>query len=574
MSNFLSRKRDYPGAFSVLLPPKDLVTRKNNKKTIINSTLEAFEYFKNTHPKNKGFFEVIFDDFFGKFFTLITRLASDLLVRAVDAAGNVIYRLKNLFTDGKNILGMTAKGGAIASKFLTSGYGMRWGRMHNGVDIAGGPWVQGVEMSVIKPGVVVDLDDLGPRGWGKFVVIKHDDGYHSLYGHLDSIAVSKGQKIENKDGAATVIGTMGNTGASQGAHLHFELGTGWNGGTLTGHMNPLSHIDKFVRAGGDVTVEKLKDVVKSKAPTGEYDIIIPLDHVPPQLSGKFPDDDSKTSFKQSRSTGAAGRERDHQDSAASKLKTLLEAKGYRVAIVKPESFSSYATYDRYILKQSKKGVRVLPLHFDAGKDASGKMVGTGFLTITRSGDAEDDAFAAPIQKALEKFQRENTNLGNIGRSRQGNATVNVAADAPAALVELGVMVWWEKNYGKNFTNTAKFDELIKSVADAIEKGTPKRSQTPPVQPTQRRRKTNRRGRTISSATSAPAVTQTQRAQEVATSYDSDNTTQIVAMAIQNNPPQAAPAPAPQPSTSSGKNELDSLVDYTSTRRAYSIGSVA
>lgn len=280
-------------------------------------------------------------------------------------------------------------------------------------------------------------------------------------------------------------------------------------------------------------------VVRTKPPTGEYDIIIPLDHVPPHLSGKFPDDEGKTSFKQSRSTGAAGRERDHQDNAAAKLKAKLEEKGYRVAILKPESFSSYEAYDNHIRKQSKKGVRVLPLHFDAGVDpTTGKMAGTGFLTITRSGDAEDDAFAAPIQKALEKFQKENTNLGGIGRSRQGNATVNVAAESAAALVELGVMVWWEKHFGKNFTETDKFDELIQSVADAIEKGTPKRSQTPPVQPTQnstKRRRTNRRGRVISSA---PAITQTQLAQAVAKSYDTDDESMLLlSMQGRSNPTQ-------------------------------------
>ena len=219
---------------------------------------------------------------------------------------------------------------------------------------------------------------------------------------------------------------------------------------------------------------------ESGSSTGEYDIIIPLDHVPGHLSGKFPDNDARTSFKQSRSTGADGRERQAQDPAAAKLKAMLEAKGYKVAIVKPESHSSYEAYDRYIEKQSKKGVRVLPLHFDAGYDPKkGRVVGTGFLTITRSGDAADDAFAAPIQKALEKFQKENPNLGKIGRSRQGNITVNKAAAAPSALVELGIMTWWEKHYGKNFTQSEKFNELIQSVADAIETATPKRGQTPP-----------------------------------------------------------------------------------------------
>ena len=565
MKNFLSRKRDYPGAFSVLLPAKDLITQKNTKTSVITSTLEAFEYFKRNNSKGKGFFEIIFDDFFGKLIPLLTKLASGLLTRALDAAGNVIYRIKDLLDSGRKIAGMTAKGGDIASKYLTSGYGMRWGRMHNGVDIAGGPWVQGVEMSVIKPGTVVDLDNL-QSGWGNFVVIKHDDGYHSLYGHMDSIAVSKGQKIENKDGAATVIGTMGNTGSSQGAHLHFELGTGWDGGRITGHINPINHIDKFVRAGGDVTVEEAE---KPNTPSGEFDIIIPLDHVPSNMAGKFPDDESKNTFKQSRATGADGREREHQDSAASKLKAKLEAKGYKVAIVKPEAYSSYETYDAYIEKMSKKGVRILPLHFDAARSGGG----TGFLTRTRSGDAEDAAFAAPIQQALANFQKNNKNLGNISSDTQDNATVNRGAASATALIELGVMVDWERIYGKDFTSSSKFDSLLQDVADAIEKGTPKRPETPPVQPTQRRR-TNRRGRVISSSTSAPAVTQTQKAQQVAASYDSDDTTNIIAMTIQNNPPQAAPAPAPQPETSSGKNELDSLVDYTTTRRAYSLGSTA
>ena len=566
MNNFLSRKRDYPSAFSYLLPPKDLTEKKNTKTSILTSIDSGFDFFKQKH--GKGFFEVIFDDFFGKFFTLITKLASNLLIRAVDAAGNVIYRLKNLFTDGKNILGMTAKGGAIASKYLTSGYGMRWGRMHNGVDIAGGPWYAGVEMSVIKPGVVVDLDDLGSQGWGKFVVIKHDDGYHSLYGHLDSINVAKGQKIENKDGAATVIGTMGNTGASQGAHLHFELGTGWNGGTLTGHMNPLPHIDKFVRAGGDVTVEKTES--KSPASTGEYDIVIPLDHVPGNLAGKFPDDDAKTSFEQSRSTGADGRERQAQDPAAEKLKSKLEAKGYRVAIIKPESYSSYEAYDRYLVKQSKKGVRILPLHFDAIRSAEG----IGFLTRTRAGDSEDAAFAAPIQKALANFQKNNTNLGNISSDTQDNATVNRGAASATALIELGVQVDWEKHYGKNFTQTKKFDQLIQSVADAIATVTPKKAATPPPPAAPRKSKRNRRGRLVSSNTKPPVSTQTQTAQEVARSYDTDATTQVIAMVSQNSSTSVAPTSSTPNSSSSTESELDLLTDYISTRRAYSIGSVA
>ena len=561
MTSFLSGDGKVSlGVFTQSTTPKD---SQVIKKMFAEVTSEAFDIFKTKNKDSKGFFEIIFDDFFGKFISLLTRLASGLILRAVDAAGNVIYRIKDLLDSGRKIAGMTAKGGDIASKFLTSGYGMRWGRMHNGVDIAGGPWVQGVEMSVIKPGTVVDLDSL-QSGWGNFVVIKHDDGYYSLYGHMDSIAVSKGQRIENKDGAATVIGTMGNTGASQGAHLHFELGTGWNGGVITGHINPINHIDKFVRAGGDVTVEEAE---KPKAPTGKFDIIIPLDHVPSNMAGRFPDNERKNTFKQSRATGADGREREYQDSAASKLKAKLEAKGYTVGIVKPESYSSYETYDAYIEKMSKKGVRILPLHFDAARSGGG----TGFLTRTRAGDAEDAAFAAPIQKALEKFQRENKNLGNISSDTQSNATVNRGAASATALIELGVMVDWERIYGKDFTGSSKFDSLLQDVADAIEKGTPKRPETPSVQPTQQRR--NRRGRLMSANTEPPASTQTQKAQEVARSYDEDQTTQVIAM-VTNSPQQQQIMPKNTSIVLPKKSEVEQLSEYSKQLTAFSLGSTA
>lgn len=208
----------------------------------------------------------------------------------------------------------------------------------------------------------------------------------------------------------------------------------------------------------------------SAPPTGEYDIIIPLDHVKPEMAGKFPDTNANDSFEQSRATGAAGRERDHQDNAAAKLKGKLEAKGYNVLVLKPESFSSYAEYDAYIRSQSAKGTRVVPLHFDA-KVGQG---GTGFLTRVRSGDAEDRSFASPIQEALSKFQKRNPKLGNLGpMDTVNNATVNAARLSPAALIELGAMVQWESEHGKNFTESDKFKELIQSVSDAIDAGMPK-----------------------------------------------------------------------------------------------------
>ena len=138
-----------------------------------------------------------------------------------------------------------------ASKFIFSKFRPSHRPGHNGLDIAGGPWKSGADLSVVNPGKVIDVGDLSkgtgdPTGWGNFVVVSHADGTQSLYGHLDSIAVRKGDDVAR----GTIIGKLGNTGASQGPHLHFELGSGWNGGVLRSHMDPANHIDKYVAVGG------------------------------------------------------------------------------------------------------------------------------------------------------------------------------------------------------------------------------------------------------------------------------------------------------------------------------------
>lgn len=63
-------------------------------------------------------------------------------------------------------------------------------------------------------------------GYGKMVLIDHEDGTMSLYAHLKDIRVSVGsrvRRVSENDDKATVVGTIGNTGKSCGNHLHFEI---------------------------------------------------------------------------------------------------------------------------------------------------------------------------------------------------------------------------------------------------------------------------------------------------------------------------------------------------------------
>jgi murein DD-endopeptidase MepM/ murein hydrolase activator NlpD len=96
---------------------------------------------------------------------------------------------------------------------ITSYMGMRWGRMHKGIDIVGNSSILAADEGVIE------FAGYDSGGYGNEVIINHNNGFKTLYGHMKSIKVKKGQIVEKGE----VIGIMGSTGHSTGTHLHFEV---------------------------------------------------------------------------------------------------------------------------------------------------------------------------------------------------------------------------------------------------------------------------------------------------------------------------------------------------------------
>jgi len=100
---------------------------------------------------------------------------------------------------------------------FTSNFGMRWGVLHPGIDLAN---AIGTPIRAVCGGVVVDV---GPvAGYGMWVKLRHADGTVTLYGHVNTTLVSLGQHVM----AGDQIATMGNRGNSTGPHLHFEVQLG------------------------------------------------------------------------------------------------------------------------------------------------------------------------------------------------------------------------------------------------------------------------------------------------------------------------------------------------------------
>lgn len=111
---------------------------------------------------------------------------------------------------------------------LTSKYGYRWGRMHEGVDWGCGT---GTTINASSGGTVVSAG--WSSGYGYKVDIAHSDGKKTRYAHLSKVTVKVGQSVKQGER----IGYSGNTGRSTGPHLHFEI-------LLNGvPVNPLKYLN-------------------------------------------------------------------------------------------------------------------------------------------------------------------------------------------------------------------------------------------------------------------------------------------------------------------------------------------
>ncbi|WP_210528072.1 M23 family metallopeptidase [Rubellimicrobium arenae] len=115
----------------------------------------------------------------------------------------------------------------------TSGFAMRWGRMHEGIDMAG---PIGTPVYSTADGVVIFAG--WASGYGRLIKIQHEFGIETRYGHLNQIRVEVGQRVSRGDR----IGDMGNSGRSTGPHLHYEIRVGGE------PINPMIYIG----AGNDV----------------------------------------------------------------------------------------------------------------------------------------------------------------------------------------------------------------------------------------------------------------------------------------------------------------------------------
>lgn len=100
------------------------------------------------------------------------------------------------------------------SRVITSNFGSRWGRQHKGIDVKvyTGDTIRAAFNGKVR---IVRYE---AAGYGKYVVIRHNNGLETIYGHMSKHLVTENDEVR----AGDPIGLGGNTGRSTGSHLHFE----------------------------------------------------------------------------------------------------------------------------------------------------------------------------------------------------------------------------------------------------------------------------------------------------------------------------------------------------------------
>lgn len=152
------------------------------------------------------------------------------------------------------------------SNSLTSGFKFRWGRWHKGNDFG---CASGTKVYPAWDGVV-RYAQMNYGGYGNLVIIRHYNGLETYYAHLSRINVVPGNKITKDE----VLGLSGNTGASKGPHLHFEirfLDNAIDPGVIKGNTLVI-HSRLFYYEKKSETIS-IKDILKIGTKTSEEEIV-------------------------------------------------------------------------------------------------------------------------------------------------------------------------------------------------------------------------------------------------------------------------------------------------------------
>jgi len=154
-----------------------------------------------------------------------TQKKLDILSKMAAVQSKSFDDVKNLALDKEKMLAAIPGIQPVANKNLkrmASGYGRRIHpiykvrKMHWGMDFSA---KTGTPIFATGDGKISNDRKIGGSGYGKYIVIDHGYGYHTLYAHMSKVAVRKGQSVKRGD----VIGYVGNSGRSAGPHLHYEV---------------------------------------------------------------------------------------------------------------------------------------------------------------------------------------------------------------------------------------------------------------------------------------------------------------------------------------------------------------
>jgi murein DD-endopeptidase MepM/ murein hydrolase activator NlpD len=117
----------------------------------------------------------------------------------------------------------------VQNAMISSPFGFRWGRPHQGIDLAA---PTGTPVMAAEGGKVIYSG--WKTGYGNFVAVEHAGGYHTHYAHCSAVMVHAGQMVRK----GQLIAKVGSTGHSTGPHLHFEVVA--NGV----HRNPVKFLNR------------------------------------------------------------------------------------------------------------------------------------------------------------------------------------------------------------------------------------------------------------------------------------------------------------------------------------------